>query len=163
MNKYFITLIFIILVTISGCGTKEIELERERSSGLPIASNQETEFTKQELMKLEEVLLEIGDAPKEIISVHPISIKKVNNGLQVTALLQNGFSESIQNLSGNVKLLVAGEIVSSKDFSLKKEEFGVLESGQSKPWNFLFPEVQLGDKADISDFSLAVGFSYDIQ
>lgn len=97
--------------------------------------------------ELQSVLNGLGDIPKDKILFNSINARFNQDGsLIVDLFVRNGHEESIFNIDVRLNLIEDGKVVASAPFSFTREEFGVLESKNSRPWTILYYPEDLKEK-----------------
>ncbi|ABK60488.1 SLAP domain-containing protein [Clostridium novyi] len=157
--KRILTLMLISFIFLfTGCGIqknqnssnnslkdKNVPKVNQKYSFGPLADLAKINDKKKE--ELQNVLNNLGDISKDQVSFNPINARFNQDGsLIVDLFIRNGHEESIFNIDVRLNLIENGRVVASAPFSFTKEEFGVLESNNSRPWSILYYPEDLKEK-----------------
>lgn len=98
-----------------------------------------SKISNEKKIKLQNLLNNLGNVPNDMVTFNPINSYYNDDGsLTVNLFIRNGHKEAIFNIDVNLKLIKDGKVIASAPFSFIKEEFGVIESNDSRPWTILY-------------------------
>ncbi|KEI05573.1 SLAP domain-containing protein [Clostridium botulinum] len=116
---------------------KEISKKNQKYSFGPIADL--SKISDKKKIELQNSLNSFGDVPNNVVTFNPINAYYNDDGsLAIDLFVRNGHKEAIFNIDVNLKLIKDGKVIASAPFSFVKEEFGVIESNNSRPWTILY-------------------------
>lgn len=89
--------------------------------------------------RLQQKLNNMGNVPKDELTFNPIKAYCNKDGsLVVDLFIRNGHKESIFNIDAKLKLVKSGRVIAEAPFNFIKDEFGVIDYNDSRPWTILY-------------------------
>ena len=87
-----------------------------------------------------------------------------SGGLKANGFVRNNTKDNVTDIFGTFSIKSSGETIATADFSLGEQQFGVLNSGDNRPWSLIYKKNQvLIPLESIETYSVDLDVSYEIK
>ncbi|MBR4072526.1 MAG: SLAP domain-containing protein [Clostridia bacterium] len=124
----------------------------------------ESLISEENRKKLDEYLEEAPKAEKGVSFYAYEIVKMEDGGLKANGFVRNNTKDNVTDIFGTFSIKSSGETIATADFSLGEQQFGVLNSGDNRPWSLIYKKNQvLIPLESIETYSVDLDVSYEIK